>query len=38
MDIHTPKFNMRDIPPEDRAFYIEMAAAAALATALILIV
>ena len=27
---------MQDMPPEDRAFYIEMAAAAVLATALVL--
>ncbi len=32
----SPRQVMRDLPPEDRNFYIEMAAAAALATVFVL--
>lgn len=34
--MRTPKQLMTDLPPEDRAFYVEMAAAAIVATAFVL--
>ncbi len=36
METHTP-FKMKDIPPEDKAFYVEMAAGAAIAAAIVLL-
>jgi hypothetical protein len=36
METHMPS-RMKDIPPEDRAFYLEMLAATAAATAFVLL-
>jgi len=37
MDIHSP-YKMKDMPPEDKAFFVELAASAAIAAAIVILV